>query len=619
MSEQFYKDFFEEAMNQIRDEYIANGKERDFKFYFNLEYIEDTFDTITVSVPSELMWKQMEKNGSAEKIQQKINELTAQEIKLMPIAKNTMSAIGESKKASMPKTTPIAQIQAQTTAESTVEKKSPSLFDMEKASKEVDFKVNFNPTIQSQKQSQPQNPSQQQGLERFKQSMEFLNEMIETEKKKESQKAASVIEPVKSIDHEGSVLFSNLFQEQTQPQQIQQVQQIPQSQIQQILQGQQIQQQQVQQQQDNYTEDYRKYIAQEVQKMNQSSMQKNLPQLREDYTFDNFIPGASTQYAYSAAKMAAEAPGKDYNPMLIYGGVGLGKTHLMQAIGHYIFEHNQAAKICYISAESFTNEFITSTQKKTTEEFKKKYRNLDVLLLDDIQFLEGKEATQEELFHTFNAIYDRRGQLVFTCDRPITEISGITNRLSTRFARGMNLDLQPPDYETRRAILEQKMTSRGKKVRSEIIDYIAQNVQSNVRDLESCMKKVIGYSELMEEELTLNIAKDLLKDRIDSNSDLGSVTVESIQQAVAKKYDLKLADLIGKKKSKQYVLPRQIAIYLSRKLMNEYSLKDIGSEFGGRDHTTVISAIEKVEALIKTKPEIAAIVKQLEKEAHVQH
>jgi len=183
----------------------------------------------------------------------------------------------------------------------------------------------------------------------------------------------------------------------------------------------------------------------------------------------------------------------------------------------------------------------------------------------------------------------------------------------------MNLDLQPPDYETRRAILEQKMTSRGKKVKSEIIDYIAQNVQSNVRDLESCMKKVIGYSELMEEELTLNIAKDLLKDRIDSNSDLGSVTVESIQQAVAKKYDLKLADLIGKKKSKQYVLPRQIAIYLSRKLMNEYSLKDIGSEFGGRDHTTVISAIEKVEALIKTKPEIAAIVKQLEKEAHVQH
>jgi chromosomal replication initiator protein len=596
MSEQFYKDFFEEAMNQIRDEYIANGKERDFKFYFNLEYIEDTFDTITVSVPSELMWRQMEKNGSAEKIQQKINELTAQEIKLLPIAKNTMSAIASKTSAEKSQPAPaqatkavVEQKSAEVEPFAKKEVKADSPFDFGEAA----FSVNFNPTIQTHKAGTPQSEKNNDGLEKFNRQMASLNRLIETEKEKErTQKEA--MPQMQAAQGQYSQLFSN---NQVQPQ----GQQTPQA------------------AKDDYNDDYQNYIEQQLQKMNQTSMQKNLPQLREDYTFDNFIPGASTQYAYSAAKMAAEAPGKDYNPMLIYGGVGLGKTHLMQAIGHYIFEHNQSSKICYISAESFTNEFIASTQRKTTDEFKKKYRNLDVLLLDDIQFLEGKEATQEELFHTFNAIYDRRGQLVFTCDRPISEISGITKRLSTRFARGMNLDLQPPDYETRRAILEQKMASRGKKVQSEIIDYIAQNVQSNVRDLESCMKKVIGYSELMEEELTLSIAKDLLRDRIDSDAEMGNVTVESIQQAVAKKYDLKLADLIGKKKSKQYVLPRQIAIYISRKLMNEYSLKDIGIEFGGRDHTTVISAIEKVEALVKTKPEIAAVVKQLEKEAHVQH
>lgn len=587
MSEQFYKDFFEEAMRQIREEYIANGKERDFKFYFNIEYIEDTFDTITVSVSSEMMWKQMEKNGSAEKIQEKINELTAQEITLLPIAKNTHKMIGQSAAQANP-------APSFPQAHQTAKKAQESAFgiELEKDKKESAFTLNFTPPVQMQSQGAEHRTQQPpEVLARFNQSMASLNKLIETEKEKERiQKSA--LPQMQDAQAQFSQPFNN--QQPQKPEPVQQPAKI------------------------DYNDDYQEYLKQEVQKMNQNSIQKNLPQLRDDYTFENFIPGASTQYAYSAAKMAAEAPGKDYNPMLIYGGVGLGKTHLMQAIGHYIFEHNPSSKICYISAESFTNEFIASTQRKTTEEFKKKYRNLDVLLLDDIQFLEGKEATQEELFHTFNAIYDRKGQLVFTCDRPISEISGITNRLSTRFSRGMNLDLQPPDYETRRAILEQKMTSRGKKVQSEIIDYIAQNVQSNVRDLESCMKKIIGYSELMEEELTLNIAKELLKDRIDSNSDIGSVTVESIQQAVAKKYNLKLADLIGKKKSKQYVLPRQIAIFISRKLMSEYSLKDIGSEFGGRDHSTIVKAIEKVEALVKTKPEIAAIVKQLEKDSHVQ-
>ena len=620
MSEQIYKEFFEEAMNQIRDEYIANGKERDFRFYFNLEYIEDTFDTITVSVPSEFMWKQMEKNGSADKIQQKINELTAQDIKLIPVAKKQQASVSAATAQNQNAAIPQNQTQRENSLLRRATQIQKSAYEKEREPEllldDSDYKFDFKPAIaQPQQQQQPieQKTAPSSGLERYTKSMANLQKMIEMQEMKEmAATAANTI--AEQMPTEPTTRQTPNFYREPQPQphlqpQIQSqqpIREIPQ--IKQETQG-----------KSDYNDDYQKYLEQEVRKMNQNTIQKNLPQLRDDYTFDNFIPGANTQYAYSAAKRASEKPGNnDYNPMLIYGGVGLGKTHLMQAIGHYIIDNNPDAKICYISAESFTNEFIASTRKKTTDEFKKKYRNLDVLLLDDIQFLEGKEATQEELFHTFNAIYDKFGQLVFTCDRPIAEISGITKRLMTRFARGINLDLQPPDYETRRAILEQKITSRGKKVKSEIIDYIAQNVQSNVRDLESCMKKVVGYSELMEEELTLDIAKELLRDKIDASTDVGTVTMESIQQAVVKHYDLKLADLIGKKKSKQYVLPRQIAIYVSRKLMSEYSLQDIGHEFGGRDHSTILKAIEKVEVLLKTKPEIVSIVRQIEKDAHIQ-
>lgn len=589
MSEQIYKDFFEEAMNQIREEYIANGKERDFKFYFNLEYIEDTFDTITISVPSEFMWKQMTKNGSAEKIQQKINELTAQEIKLIPIPKNSTSST--KKPVSVE---PVTQIEPKLTF-----KFQPPVQDFS-AEIQAD-KLQTAKTSTPQKTEQEKNEAtttQKSGLSRFQQAMQGLNEIIEKEKLKESRLLQQNEQTNGSFIQNSTQ--NNPYQWNAQAVVAQTPTQMP------ISMG---------QNQVDYNVEYQQFLTNEVMKMQQRKNQINHPMLRDDYTFDNFIPGAGTQYAYNAAKRAAEAPGKDFNPILIYGGVGLGKTHLMQAIGNQIFSENNNAKISYISAESFTNEFTASLRSKKTEEFKKKYRSLDVLLLDDIQFLVDKEATQEELFHTFNAIYDRKGQLVFTCDRPIAEIKGITDRLRTRFSRGLNIDLQPPDYETRRAILEQKMNSKGKKIPLEVLDYIAQNIQSNVRDLESCMMKMIGYCELVEQELTIEIAKDLLKDRIDAEVSMGSVSVESIQQAVVKHYGLKITDLIGKKKSKQYVLPRQIAIFLCRKLVSEYSLKDIGNEFGGRDHTTIMDAFNKIGDLIKTNAEIAGVVKQIEKEA----
>lgn len=553
MSEQIYKDFFEEALNQIREEYAANGREDYFKVWFNLGYVEDTLDTITVSIPSEAMWKLMKKNGSAEEIQNKIDELAGQKITLIPAAKRAM------KSEEQPQSQPPQNVPQKVPQKTPLNEEEPKLSNQE----------------------------------RFNNANDWLTQEIERRKKIEDGDAGAAAaeeesESLQAGDDYQSYIAQEL-QKQSQPQKS-----------------------------SGYDEEYQKFLSQEVQKLNTKTSLTNHPMLRDDYTFENFIPGANSQYAYHASQRAAENPGREYNPMLIYGGVGLGKTHLMQAIGNYIFAHNNDARICYISAESFTNEFTYSLQTKTVDKFKKKYRSLDVLLLDDIQFFEGKEATQEELFHTFNEIYDRKGQLVFTCDRPITEIQGITDRLRTRFSRGLNIDLQPPEYETRRAILEQKMNSQGsgKKIPSDVIDYIAQNIQSNVRDLESCMMKMLGYCDLVGQELTIDIARELLKDKIDESAPAGAVTVEAIQQAVAKYYGIKQADIVGKKKNKQYVLPRQIAIYITRDMLREYSLKDIGYEFGGRDHTTILSAIEKITTQMKINPTTEAVVKQLEKDAH---
>ena len=350
------------------------------------------------------------------------------------------------------------------------------------------------------------------------------------------------------------------------------------------------------------------------------AQKKKHPQLREDYTFDNFVPGENSMYAFNASLAAAKNPGKAYNPILIYGGVGLGKTHLMQSIGNYIYaEKGDTCKICYISAETFTNEFITAVRTQTTEKFKNKYRKLDVLLLDDIHFLKDKDSTQEELFYTFNALYDRNCQMVFTCDRPINELKFIEERLRTRFSRGLNIDLQPPNYETRRAILEKKKevldqtnqfsASIINRISNDVIDYIAKNVQTNVRDLEGCLTKMIGYAELVGKTVTIEIAQQQLRD-IFSSPLSGTITVENIQKVVANHYNISIADIKSNKRSTKFVIPRQIAIFISRNL-TEYSYPELGSEFGGRDHSTMMHSYEKIADAIKTDSSLDTTIQQL--------
>ena len=362
------------------------------------------------------------------------------------------------------------------------------------------------------------------------------------------------------------------------------------------------------------TEIYQEHPVQKIQEPVKIQFQEKQirkhPQLFEKYTFDTFIPGSNSDYAYNAAIAAAKNPGKTYNPILLYGGVGLGKTHLMEAIGNYIYkEKGDNFKICYIPAETFTNEFTSSIKSQTTSKFKSKYRNLDVLLLDDIHFLQGKTQTQEELFHTFNALHDSCSQMVFTCDRPVTELKDMTDRLRSRFSNGLVVDLQPPDFETRHAILLKKLETLGKHIPDDVIAYIAKNVVTNVRDLESALTKMIGYSELVNKNLTIDIAQQQLRDTF-SQPLSGTITIDIIQKVVSDYYNISITDIKSKKRDKKFVFPRQIAIYLSREL-TEYSYPEIGQEFGGRDHTTAMHADEKIRDLLKTDSSLNSVVQIL--------
>lgn len=337
------------------------------------------------------------------------------------------------------------------------------------------------------------------------------------------------------------------------------------------------------------------------------------PQLDKSYTFETFVPGENSAFAYNASMAIAKNPGKAYNPILIYGGVGLGKTHLMQSIGNYIFAQTEKEdKICYISAENFTNEFTFSIGNKTVDKFKSKYRKLDVLLLDDIHFLIGKPGIQEELFHTFEALHQKRAQMVFTCDRPISELKGIEERLSTRFNSGMTIDLQPPPYEVRHAILQKKLDSQNKTLLPEIVDYIAKNIQSNVRDLASALNKVIGYTELTGQTVTLDKIQNLIRD-IASQPSNGTITIELIQKVVANHFTISISDIKSKKRDKKFVIPRQIAIYIARQI-TEYSFPEIGAEFGGRDHTTAMHSYNKVECQLKTDSSLNSTIQILIRE-----
>lgn len=465
MSEQNYREIFDEAMNQLQEEYKNSGRGDQFKLWFNFDYVEDTISTITISAPSSFMQMQMQKRGNIEIVRQKICELSGQNIEINCIVINKTISSATS---------------GEENAEKTAVQETPSV------------------SATSSPVSSP------------------------VPEKKESKKH---------------------------------------------------------------------------------------PQLRDDYIFENFIPGENSEYAYNASLAAAKNPGKAYNPILIYGGVGLGKTHLMESIGNYIYSENPKLKICYISAESMMNEFSNAILKRTTEDFKKKYRTLDVLLLDDIHFLQDKKGLQEELFYTFNALYDRNCQMVFTCDRPINELKSIEERLRTRFSRGLNIDLQPPNYETRRAILKNKLSLKGKFIPDDVIDYIAKNVQTNVRDLESCLTTMLAYSELVGKQLTVQIAQEQLRDTFSSPLS-GTITVDVIQKVVADHYAVSISDIKGKKKDKKIVLPRQIAMYIARQL-TECSTTDLGNEFGGRDHTTVMHSVDKVEQQMKINSSLDSTVQLL--------
>ena len=465
MSSQNYKDFFEEAIKQIREEMNANNQSDEFTLWFNMDYVEDTLSQITVSVSSEFMWIQMNSKKYVQRLEDKINELTGQQISITHIVKNKQTV-------SVPKKEPLPEPETKTTIN------EPEIVH------------------QVEKKSEPTENSH-----------------------------------------------------------------------------------------------------------------KKHPQLNENFTFETFVPGENSIYAYNASISAAKNPGKAYNPILIYGGVGLGKTHLMQALGNFIYSNNEKSKIAYTSAENFTNEFTASLKNQTIDNFKKKYRSLDVLLLDDIQFLEGKEGTQEELFHTFNSIYDKNGQIVFTSDRPIKELKGFTERISSRFSRGLNVDLQPPNYENRLAIIQKKLELLHKSIPQDVIEYIAKNCQTNVRDIESCITKSIGFAELVGKPLTVEIAQNQLRDTINDPYS-GTITIENIQKVVAEHYNVSVADLKSKKKDRKFVIPRQISIFICCSL-TEYSTTEIGNEFGGRDHTTIMHARDKVESLLKTDSSMNSTVNLL--------
>jgi len=339
--------------------------------------------------------------------------------------------------------------------------------------------------------------------------------------------------------------------------------------------------------------------------------------LNSKYTFDSFVIGNSNRFAHAASVAVAESPANAYNPLFLYGGVGLGKTHLMHAIGHHIQANNPSAKVVYVSSEKFTNELINSIRYDKNLDFRNKYRNVDVLLVDDIQFIAGKESTQQEFFHTFNELYEARKQIIISSDRPPNEIPTLEDRLRTRFAWGLQADIQAPDFETRIAILKKKAETEKYIVSSDVLVYIATKIKSNIRELEGALIRVMAYSSLTNNKnITVDLAAEALKDII-SSSQTKAITIDLIQDVVANYYNLSIQELKSQRRTRNVSNPRQIAMYLSRKL-TDMSLPKIGDEFGGRDHTTVIHAYEKISGALKTDDGLANAIKIITKKINNQ-
>ncbi len=339
-------------------------------------------------------------------------------------------------------------------------------------------------------------------------------------------------------------------------------------------------------------------------------------QLNPKYIFDTFVIGNSNRFAHAASLAVAEAPAMAYNPLFIYGGVGLGKTHLMHAIGHYILSQNPKANVVYVSSEKFTNELINSIRDDRNVEFRNKYRNVDVLLIDDIQFIAGKERTQEEFFHTFNALHDANKQIIISSDRTPKEIPTLEDRLRSRFEWGLIADIQAPDLETRIAILRKKAQMENIDVHNDVMVYIATKIKSNIRELEGALIRIVAYSSLTNRDVTIDLAEEALKDILSSTKPQ-EVNVAYIKEVVSKNLGIKMEDFSSKKRTRTISYPRQIAMYLCREL-TDLSLPKIGEEFGGRDHTTVIHAYEKISLEIESdlylRKKIDKLIKEIKGE-----
>ena len=478
MSEKIYKEAWDYTMKVIHDLYKSQNKEDEFKIWFNMSYVEDTIDTITISVASNFLRQMIQKKGYFDVVQNKLKEITGQnDITLNCIIKEELISNSNSKNDSEIK------------------------------------------TVESKK----------------------------SEEKKSVQSSAEI---------ESKPLEEN-------------------------------------------------------PKSDKKSENKKHPLLQEEYTFETFIPGDNSNFAYNASIAVAKNPGKQYNPILLYGGSGLGKTHLMQAIGNYIYNNGgEKLKICYVSAESFTNEFIFSTKEGKTNAFKNKYRNLDVLLLDDIHFLQGKESTQEEFHNTFNALYENGKQIVISSDKPPKDIHPLEERLRSRFEWGLIADIGMPDYETRLAILRKKAAQDKIIIDDNILINIATKVDSNIRELEGVLNKLIAQSSLTGEEITDAMAEHAIKDV--STKQKNVISVAYIQEVIANYFDIKISDLKSQKRSNDIAFPRQIAMYLCREILN-LSLPKIGEAFGRRDHTTVMFACNKIKKEIHDNTETKLIVDNVNK------
>lgn len=342
--------------------------------------------------------------------------------------------------------------------------------------------------------------------------------------------------------------------------------------------------------------------------------------LNPRYTFDTFVVGSNNSLAHAASLAVAESPAEVYNPLFIYGGVGLGKTHLMHSIAHYVMENNPDAKVLYVTSEVFTNELIEAIRNRSDtssiQEFRRKYRNIDILLIDDIQFIIGKESTQEEFFHTFNALYESKKQIIISSDKPPKEFETLEERLLSRFEWGLPVDIQSPDYETRMAILRKKGELDGYTIDDEVLNYIATNVKSNIREIEGALTKIVAVSRLKNIEVNVVLAEEVLKDLISSDVKK-NVTVESITDIVAEHFGITASDILSSKKSRNIAHPRQICMYLCREL-TDVSLKDIGQKLGKRDHSTILHGCNKIAEDLKEDTSLQSVIDVLKKKINPQ-